>query len=393
MQLTRGQRARLADLIASGERLNLGVSLDAPGLTIDIACFGLDAAGKLSDERYMTFFNQPATPCGGVRLGAPPGDQAGFMLDLGRLPASIERLTLTAAIDGAGTMSQIAKGHVRLLDAEREVARFAFVGGDFAQERALMLLEIYRKDGVWRLCALGQGFNGGLAALVESFGGTVAPEAPVAPPPKPPAAPVNLSKITLEKRGSSVSLDKAADARHGEMRINLNWKTVQSTRKGFLGGFGGGRTDLDLGCLYELANGDRSAVQALGGTFGDYHRPPYIRLDSDDRTGANVGGENLRINGQHWEQIRRVLVYAYIYEGTPNWAEAEALISLAMPGQPEIEVRLDSHRNDRPMCAIALLENQDGAVKVTKLVDYHQGHRDMDQAHAWGLEWVRGSKG
>jgi tellurite resistance protein TerA len=44
------------------------------------------------------------------------------------------------------------------------------------------------------------------------------------------------------------------------------------------------------------------------------------------------------------------------------------------------------------MCAIALLENQGGAVKITKLVDYYRGHLDMDQAHHWGLEWVRGSK-
>ena len=142
----------------------------------------------------------------------------------------------------------------------------------------------------------------------------------------------------------------------------------------------------------ELRSGDKSAVQALGDTFGDYFNPPYSGLDADDRSGANAEGETLRINGQHWDKIRRVLVYAFIYEGAPNWAEANALITIKTPGQPEIEVRLDSHRNDRPMCAIALLENQDGAVKITKLVEYYRGHMDMDQAHRWGLEWVKGRK-
>ncbi|MBK1717660.1 TerD family protein [Thiocystis violacea] len=397
MNFSRGQRAKITDLAPNGQRFSLGIAINAPGLIIDFACFGLDAGGKLSDERYMTFFNQPSTPCGGVALATPAGDMAGFSFDLGRLPASIERLTITAAIDGAGTMSRIASGHIRFMDGGNEVGRFAFTGSDFAQERALMLLEIYRKDGIWRTSALGQGFNGGMAALVAHFGGAVADEAPAPPPtqpPKPQSPPVNLSKITLEKRGNSVSLEKQANAAHGEILINLNWKTVQSPKKGFLGGLmGSNRTDLDVGCLYDLANGEKSAVQALGDTFGDYHRSPYIGLDADDRTGASAGGENLRINGQHWDKIRRVLVYAFIYEGAPNWAEAEALITIKTPGQPEIEVRLDSHRNDRPMCAIALLENQGGAVKITKLVDYHRGHMDMDQAYHWGLEWVRGSKG
>lgn len=395
MNLLRGQRAKITDLVPTGQRLTLGVAIDAPGLILDFACFGLDAQGQLSDERYMTFFNQPSSPCGGVRLDTPPGDQAGFAIDLARLPPSIDRLTITAALDGAGTMSRIGRGHVRVMDGSREAARFAFSGADFAEERALMLLELYRKDRIWRICALGQGFNGGLAALVAHFGGTVATEISAPPPPSPPklSPAVNLNKITLEKRGNSISLQKDPHTAHGEMLINLKWRSVSGAKKGFLSGLiGNNRTDLDVGCLYELMNGEKSAVQALGNTFGNYTSPPYIALDADDRTGSSASGENLRINGQHWEQIRRVLIYAFIYEGAPNWAEAEARITLKMPGQPEIEVRLDSHRNDRPMCAIALLENQGGAVKITKLVDYHRGHLDMDQAHHWGLEWVRGSK-
>lgn len=400
MKLSLGQRAKVADLVPNGQRFTLGVTANAPGLTIDFACFGLDGQGRLADERYMTFFNQPASPCGGVALTTSPGDAAGFALDLARLPASIERLTITAAIDGTGTMSRIANGHVRFLDGALETARFEFSGADFAAERALMLVEVYRKDGIWRACALGQGFNGGLAALVEHFGGTVAEPTPPSAPPsapveptKPQAPPVNLSKITLEKRGNSVSLEKRANAGHGEIVINLNWEAAQrGVKKGFFSGFGSNRTDLDIGCLYELRNGEKSAVQALGNTFGDYANPPYIGLDADDRSGARSEGENLRINGQQWDQIQRVLVYAFIYEGAPNWAEANALITLKTPGQPEIEVRLDSHRNDRPMCAIALLENQGGAVKITKLVDYFRGHMDMDKAHHWGLDWVKGRK-
>ncbi|MBK5939349.1 TerD family protein [Halochromatium roseum] len=441
MDLTRGQRAKITDLIANGEHFRLGVAIQAPGLSIDVACFGLDAAGKLADERYMTFFNQPTSPCGGVRLSAPagaaasgpsaahaggpsgqPGDQTCFDIDLGKLPPSIERLTITAAIDGTGAMSNIGQGHVRFLDGATERGRFAFSGADFAAERALMLLEVYRKGGVWRTCAIGQGFNGGLAALVEHFGGTVAEPTPAAAPPQsptlqgtttrpptsqaspPPASqsppsqpktpPLNLSKITLEKKGNRVSLEKPGHAEHGEILINLSWRPAASAavKRGLFGGKRASQIDLDLGCLIELQTGEKGAIQALGNNFGDLLNPPYIALDADDRSGNSSEGENLRINGQHWDAIRRVLIYAFIYEGAPNWAEADARISLKTPGQPEIEVRLDSQSNHQPMCAIALLENDAGAVRITKLVDYYRGHRDVDQAHHWGLRWTSGSK-
>ncbi len=387
MNLTRGQRTRITELVPNGQRFTLGIAVDAPGLMLDFACFGLDAQGRLADERYMTFFNQPATPCGGVRLETPSGDQVGFTIDLSKLPASIERLTLTVALDGAGTMAQIGQGHVRFLDGGKESGRFAFSGADFADERALMLLEMYRKDCQWRTCALGQGFKGGLAAIVEHFGGTVAADTP------PPQPPVSLSKITLEKHGNQVSLAKQGNASHGEMVINLNWTTRSGTvKKGLFGGVRSSSIDLDLGCLFELMDGSKSVVQALGNAFGDFHQPPYIALDADDRSGTRTEGENLRINGQHWDVIRRIVVYAFIYEGTPNWAEANARITITIPDQPQIEIQLDSSRNDRPMCAIALLENQGGSVQITRLVDYYRSHLDVDKAHHWGLDWVRGRK-
>src|SRR5450830_1295298 len=163
--LIKGQRLALSGLV-TGNVVQLGLS--SAGVALDFACFGLDAAGKLSDERYMTFFNQPRTPCGGVETSAPSGDAAGFSYQLERLPASIERLVVTA------TMAQLGSGYLRLLDGGRELARYAYAGVDFAQEKAVMLGEFYRKDGGWRFMAVGQGFNGGLDALVAHFGGEVA---------------------------------------------------------------------------------------------------------------------------------------------------------------------------------------------------------------------------
>ena len=201
INISRGQRIKLTDIISSGNEFQLGVACNSPGLVIDFSCFGLDASGKLSDDRYMTFFNQPSTPCCGVSLSTPTGDSAGFAITLQKLPTTIHHLTITAAIDGSGTMSQLKNGYVRFLSKGTEVARFDFAGADFSAERALMLLDIYRKDNIWRISAVGQGFNGGLDALVRHFGGIVNETISNVQSSLPsPVASSNQGKVSLEKK-------------------------------------------------------------------------------------------------------------------------------------------------------------------------------------------------
>ncbi|MEU2077083.1 TerD family protein [Streptomyces sp. NPDC013489] len=179
-EFQRGHKAKISDLTA-GTDLYIGVQIAAPGLTFDISCFGLDADERLSDDRYFVFFNQPKTPEESVQLlGAQSGDTESFRVTLDRIPAQIHKLSFTATIDGAGQMSQIGPGHLRIVAGGEEVARYAFTGAEFSTERAVMLGDFYLKD-VWRFAAVGQGFDGGLDALLRNFGGEVAEEEPAAP--------------------------------------------------------------------------------------------------------------------------------------------------------------------------------------------------------------------
>ncbi|MFB6842909.1 TerD family protein [Streptomyces sp. NPDC056361] len=179
-EFQRGHKAKISDLTA-GTDLYVGVQIAAPGLTFDISCFGLDADERLSDDRYFVFFNQPKTPEESVQLlGAQSGDTESFRVTLDRIPANIHKLSFTATIDGAGQMSQIGPGHLRIVAGGEEVARYAFTGAEFSTERAVMLGDFYLKD-VWRFAAVGQGFDGGLDALLRNFGGEVAEDEPAAP--------------------------------------------------------------------------------------------------------------------------------------------------------------------------------------------------------------------
>ncbi|GAA2400935.1 hypothetical protein GCM10010420_29650 [Streptomyces glaucosporus] len=187
-EFQRGHKAKISDLTA-GTDLYVGVRISAPGLTFDISCFGLDADERLSDDRYFVFFNQPKTPEESIQLlGAQAGDTESFRVTLDRIPAHIKKLSFTATIDGAGQMSQIDPGYLRIVAGGEEVARYAFDGSEFTSERAVMLGDIYLKD-VWRFAAVGQGFDGGLEALLRNFGGEVLEEEPTTPAAAPAEAP------------------------------------------------------------------------------------------------------------------------------------------------------------------------------------------------------------
>lgn len=191
-EFQRGHKAKISDLTA-GTDLYVGVQIAGPGLTFDISCFGLDANEQLSDDRYFVFYNQPKSPEESIQqLGAQAGDTESFRVTLDRVPAAIHKLSFTATLDGPGQMSQIGPGYIRIVAGGEEVVRYSFTGSEFSTERALMIGDFYLKD-VWRFAAVGQGFDGGLAALLKNFGGEVAeeeeqPQQQVPAQAQPPAA-------------------------------------------------------------------------------------------------------------------------------------------------------------------------------------------------------------
>lgn len=378
-------------------------------LTLDSSAFALTTQGKVRGDDDFVFYNQPALPGGGIQRA---GDARTFTITFAKLPAAIERIVVALTIDQGlrrgQSFGQLQEVRAEIRDPQSKSSLAAFpLATAMMAETALIVGEFYLRNGEWKFRAVGQGFLGGLGPLAKQYGvdvgddpdaGAPAPSTPAAapvaplPPSAAPAKPIRLEKITLDKRTPSISLEKKAQG-FGEIIVNLNWHQGSGGSKGFFGRLTGGRkVDLDLGCLFKLRDGRGGAVQALGNTFGSLHQPPYIQLMGDDRSGASAAGEFLHINGQYWNELDRVVLFAMIYEGAPNWSETDAVVTLQAPGQPTLEIHIDSHRNDQRMCALAMLENQSGNLKVTKLVEYFQDHRYLDQAYGFGLRWVAGSK-
>ena len=426
MILQRGTRGKLEQYVNVDREIAVSMSVSG-GAVYDYCCFGVDADGKLSDDRYMVFYNQTASPGGEIRY-EPTAQGAAFTVNLNALPASVDKLVFTVSIDGGGVMGTISAHTLDLSQNNQPALQMRLTGADFLNERAIISMELYRRGG-WRFSAVARGFNGGLGDLLRSYGGEEATDSPAAPRPTPvpkpqpqpaptpivtppapqpkptPApqpvrmtppqavnpnpAPSAPKKVELRK-GQKVSLEKRGK-NLGEVVINLNWN--QPTNRGGLFSFRPAAVDLDLGCLYELKDGTKGCVQALGKAFGNYDKPPYVILDGDDRTGASVGGENLRVNGNKISLIRRILVYTFIYDGAANWREAAGVVTVKDADGQEIVVRMDEYGSNLGMCAIALLENDhDETLSVEKVVQFFKGHSQMDAAFHWGLRWVRGRK-
>ncbi|MGW4444869.1 TerD family protein [Streptomyces sp. NPDC004682] len=380
----------------------------------EIAALLLTSGRIRSDADHLTR-DHPAHPSGAVRHEETRREDGlatdVFTVDLTRVEDAVERIVLAATADG-GTFGQVPGLGVRVTGPDGEtVAHYDNTGASV--ETALVLGELYRRQGGWKFRAVGQGYGSGLEGLAQEYGVTARREVrrpePVTPESRQPAtglgrpelqlphaAPESTAqpaKVTLTKAAPAVSLAKQG-ATSGALRVNLNWR-MRATRwtKGPARDL-----DLDLCALYELTDGRKGVVQALGNAFGTLHRPPYIHLDGDDRTGASADGENLTVNLDHAADFRRILVFVTIYEGATSFAGLNATVTLRPQHGAPVDFSLDECAVPSTVCALALLTNEGGDLVVRREARYLVPERGMspqrtvDRAYGWGMNWTPGRK-
>mgnify|MGYP000909395234 FL=1 len=166
----------------------------------DFCCFGVDSEGKLSDDRYMVFYNQKTTPQKEVSITELP-DGVRYTLKLSAIPAYINKLVFTVSIDGTQTMGEMECFITKVYQQEDQSLELSLTGGDFAKEKAVIAIEIYRKD-VWRIGCVAGGFDGGLSALLAHFGGEEVGEGTATGSQVDAAANMSLSQGACEKVAS-----------------------------------------------------------------------------------------------------------------------------------------------------------------------------------------------
>ncbi|MGW6456209.1 TerD family protein [Streptomyces sp. NPDC055078] len=403
---------------------------------VDASALLLDSgSGKVRSDEDFIFYNQPAHASGAVRHEGKQNVTGGVTdrvwVDLAGVEPGIEKIVLAASAD-SGSFGQVPGLTIRVLDASSDAEIARYDSGDATVETAFVLGELYRRQGAWKFRAVGQGYSSGLVGLATDFGISVdepqhdtpapaappaapaapaqaAPVTPAAPappqvtpaaPPAAPAAPVRLTKVTLTKETPSVSLTKQGGT-SGAMRVNLSWQ-VRKQFKGWGAKLGRaiamhGDLDLDLCALFELTDGRKGVVQALGNSYGSLQDPPYIHLDRDDRTGG-TSGENLTINLDHKDKLRRVVIFVTIYEGARSFADLDATVTLQPQNGAPIEFSLGECTVPSTVCSLALITNTGSDLVVQREARFlvpERGvspQRTMDHTYGWGMNWTPGRK-
>ncbi|WP_301123040.1 TerD family protein [Mycolicibacterium fortuitum] len=306
-QLSKGQNGPLTatDLVIS-------VQLSAPA---DLSALLVTEDGKVRTDADFVFFNQPTGP--GVRLqpGAP-GQPASLGVTLSAVPADIARVRAVITLDNPNTTFGASAAPMAWVSDTAGHKLYEYRIDGLTTESIVIAIELYRRNGEWKVRAVGQGYAGGFAALVTDHGVTVddapastpapsftAPPPPPAPahtplppppaqaytpPPAPaePPPPAASSEVSLVKgrtvnlsKGQRVSLKKDGGVALTQVRMGLGWDPIKQR-----GMFGNRTPDIDL---------DASAVLFADGQLVDvcYYGQLASKDGSIRHTGDNLTGE------------------------------------------------------------------------------------------------------
>ena len=285
----------------------------------DLSALLVTDSGKVRSDADFVFFNQPSGP--GVQLvpGAP-GQAASLKVSLGAVPADIAQVRAVITLDDAtSNFGRSAPPTARVTDGAGN-ALYEYRIDGLNSESIVIALELYRRQGTWKVRAVGQGYAGGFAALVTDHGVSVddapapaaapvqqppapqatpapaypPPAAPVAPPvPPAPAAPAAPAEVSLTKsrpvslsKGQKVTLRKDGGVALTYIQMGLGWDPIEKR-----GMFGNRSANVDLDASAVLFADNNMVDVAYYGQLTS--KDGSIRHQGDNLTGEGAGDDEV----------------------------------------------------------------------------------------------------
>jgi stress response protein SCP2 len=196
---------------------------EIPGVDIDVSAFIVTGKGKVRSDSDMCFYGQPVVEQGVLTLQGSVDGTTRFKVQPSKLPIQIEKVIFTATIhENKAVFGVLPSISVDISGVSGQIPCSGM------SETALILTELYRRNGVWKVRVVGQGFNGGLAALATHLGVDIEQGSPTptqAPPSLEPSQ--TRASISLEK-GQTLSLEKPGQTKLARVFMGLGWDPVDS---------------------------------------------------------------------------------------------------------------------------------------------------------------------
>ncbi|MFG3125346.1 TerD family protein [Streptomyces sp. NPDC048208] len=351
------------------------VDVAAP-VRLDVSGLLLTADGKVRSDDDFIFYNQPAGPGVTYRSGGGSAPDA-ITVDTGAVPPDIEKIVVTASPDAAGQTFQGIEPTATIRDADGGAVVASFTPPGLGAETALVVVEIYRRNGQWKARAVGQGYANGLAGIATDFGVTVeepaqpvsappaaqappvpqTPPAPQAPPaPAPGAGKINLDKgrVNLQKN-QTVSLVKGGAPLLSRVQMGLGWEPAYRGK------------DIDLDASVIAYGPQRNAVDSC--YFGKLSILNGAVKHSGDNLTGEGGGDDEVITvdlGRIPPEVTGLVFTVNSFSGQKFTEVAKAYCRLIDPTSGEELARFD----------LTSAEPQTG-VLMAKLIRQYSGEWDM----------------
>ncbi|MEK4027603.1 TerD family protein [Pseudobacillus sp. FSL P4-0506] len=391
MNLVKGARADITKNEPGLDEIIIQVSWEAdPSLDIDASIFMIDESGKCPGDPYMIFYGNASSAnqsvCHSVNSQSSEKTES-FSIKLDTIEPIVQKLVLTLTIfegeQKGQTFAQMNHASMKILNKKNGTELIHYDLGPFTVENSLVVAEAYRRNGGWKISANTGGFAGGLAQLCQHFGLEVAEETEPTASMKQAqkeAAPaieneninvdqapsvIQLSKITLEKPGDSISLKKADKIKH--IAIKLQWT------KG---------VDLDMHAFYKTKN--RRIGHIFFGNKGKANESPYIALDKDAGVGNKSGHNEENLVIKTLEDIESVIIATNIFrflrfKKDDNFAKYDGKVTIKTNTGDEIDVPLTSEEPGR-WCVISKIDNShSSAPKVININRVQKGEPSIDK--------------
>ncbi|MGW6693093.1 TerD family protein [Rhodococcus sp. NPDC054953] len=165
-------RGQTVDLPATPTVWSVNVSWRAESVgdefDVDVVAFLLGDDRRVDSDQDFVFYNNPTDGDDAVVLSIDGGSEQCVRVDLAALPDDCHRVVIAAAIEGGRTFGDLGAVAVSVDGPDHTFATFVLDAGTV--ERTMILTEIYRRHGAWRIRAVGQGHDDDLAAMATGYG-------------------------------------------------------------------------------------------------------------------------------------------------------------------------------------------------------------------------------
>jgi tellurite resistance protein TerA len=402
--ISKGQKISLEKEINTLSFL-VGVNWDqshAPEYEIDTSLILLSERGKMEEETDFIFYNNPESDCGSVKISGDPG--SGFKkiikTDLGKMKQNTAKILFLLTIDHGAQLNyrfgNITNISFAILAPDSSQVLMSYPIEGLTKETAVIGLELYKHNNVWKLLASGNGFNAGLDAIIREYGSEKvqvadskthplnppllgreedfnktsivpskeskeetsplihtegdriedSPSRHTSPVTRHPTGSISLSKIVLEKKGQSTGINLVKnDQGFSEIKVKLTWT------KG---------VDLDLYAFYKTRAGNFDKVYFAN--KGSLHSHPYIYLDRDAGVGNTAGQNEENLTITRMDDLDYILIsvnifrfFGFMSKGD-NFARYDGRVNLQTNDGHSIEVPLISEETGK-WCVIAKIDN------------------------------------